>query len=341
MAVAQGAEPLSLVVDDTKVHSPWMDAWIQFRHNRLAVVSLIFVVGLVLMALTADIWRGLGTIDDFTFIHAGDHMVYADPMTCSVDPIRSHPQWCFVFGADGLGRDNLSRLVYGTRVSLAVAAVGSTTSFLVGIIFGVVSGYYGGRIDNIMMRIVDLLYGLPELPIIILMQVFFKALADYKDTVGPLGQKLVDINNSMGGMFFLFIAIGLLSWIGLARLARGQILSYKQKEFVEAAKAVGARDRRIIFTHLLPNIIGPLIVAEFLSIPGYIFAEAGLSYLGLGVNAPTPSWGQMLADAQKAGFLSKPFLILTPAFALAITSLAFNFLGDGLRDALDPRLRGE
>jgi ABC-type dipeptide/oligopeptide/nickel transport system permease subunit len=204
-----------------------------------------------------------------------------------------------------------------------------------------IAGFYGGRIDNIMMRFIDLLYGLPSLPIIILMQAFFKALSNDVDRVGPLGRALVDIDNSFGGLFFVFIVIGLLGWIGMARLTRAQMLSYKQKEFVEAARAIGARDRRIILTHLLPNIIGPLVVVECLSIPGYIFTEASLSYLNLGINPPTASWGQMISDAQAAGFTSRPFLVLAPSIALAFTVLAFNFLGDGLRDALDPRLRGE
>ncbi len=350
MAVAESAgaqaKPIALEAEETKVRTPLGDAWRQFRQNRLAVLSGLFVIALILVALGADILKGVpgkGLIDDPTFQHEGREgirMAFAPPMTCSVDPRRQDPQWCFVLGSDYIRRDNLSRLVYGARVSLAVAFVGASVTFLLGIIYGVVSGYYGGRVDNLMMRFVDFLYGIPGLPIIILMQVFFKTLANYKSEVGPLGAALVDIDNSMGGLFFLFIAIGALGWIDIARLARGQVLSYKQKEFVEAARAVGARDRRIIFVHLLPNIIGPLVVVICLSIPGFIFTEAALSYLGLGVNPPTPSWGEMINTAQQGGFRSQPHLVLAPGVMLSLTTLAFNFLGDGLRDALDPKLRG-
>jgi oligopeptide transport system permease protein len=192
-----------------------------------------------------------------------------------------------------------------------------------------------------MMRFVDFLYGIPGLVIIILMQVFFREISrTYNDSSGLVGF-VIDLNKSMGGLFFLFIAIGLLSWIGMARLARGQVLSYREKEFVEAARAVGASDRRIIFVHLLPNIIGPLLVSETLAIPGYIFTEAFLSFIGLGVQPGTASWGQMISRVRdEGGFYSNRHIIFVPALALVILTLAFNFFGDGLRDALDPRLRG-
>jgi oligopeptide transport system permease protein len=347
MAVAKGAEPISLGRASTreKVRTPLTDAWDQFKRNRLAVISLVYVMLMVLLAVTADVWRGVGIVDNPLYLHQDPtgvySMSYAEPMTCTQDPGRMNPQWCFMFGADTLGRDNMSRIVFGARISLAVGFVGATVAMVVGIIYGVISGYYGGGIDNFMMRIVDILYAVPELPIIILFQVFFKTLAAYKEEAGPLGQAMIDINDSMGGLFFLFIVIGLTSWIGIARLARGQVLSYKQKEFVEAARSIGARDRRIIFTHLLPNIIGPIIVVICGAVPAFIFTEAALSYLGLGVNPPTPSWGQMIATAQEGGFFSRPWLIVWPTVALGTTVLAFYLIGNGLRDALDPRLRGE
>jgi oligopeptide transport system permease protein len=251
------------------------------------------------------------------------------------------PQWCYLLGGDEQGKDWLTQTVYGTQISMAVAITGSSVSLLIGIIYGVISGYYGGRLDNVMMRFVDFLYGIPGLVIVILMQVFFREISrQYQGSKGLIGF-IINLDNSMGGLFFLFIAIGLLSWIGMARLARGQVLSYREKEFVEAARAVGASDRRIIFIHLLPNIIGPLLVAETLAIPGYIFTEAFLSFIGLGVQPGVPSWGEMISRVRnQGGFGSNRHIVFVPSFALVLLTLAFNFFGDGLRDALDPRLRG-
>jgi oligopeptide transport system permease protein len=244
----------------------------------------------------------------------------------------------YILGADGLGRDLVSRTLYGTRVSLSVAVVAATVSLIIGVTYGLISGYLGGRVDNLMMRVVDFLYGLPLIIVVILMQVYFKAVARQEGTTG-LVKVILDINRAFGGLLFVFIALGALNWIGMARIARGQTLSYKQKEFVEAARAVGANPLRIIFRHLLPNILGPCIVQETLQIPGYILTEAFLSFIGLGVDAPTPSWGIMINEGYKA-LRSSPHIIFVPAAALTLTVLAFNFLGDGLRDAFDPRLRG-
>jgi oligopeptide transport system permease protein len=245
----------------------------------------------------------------------------------------------FLTGSDNLGRDLFSRVIYGTRVSLSVALVASSVSLLIGFVYGTVSGYAGGRVDNIMMRIVDFLYAIPLLPIIIIMTVYFKALTRSGDASGFMGV-LLNLNDATGGLLFLFIAIGALNWIGMARLARGQVLSYKEKEFVEAARALGATDGRIIFRHLMPNVIGPLLIAESLAIPSYIFLEAVLSFIGLGVNPPTPSWGAMINEGFQ-GLRSRPYLVLVPGAALSVLTLAFNFMGDGLRDAFDPRLRGK
>jgi oligopeptide transport system permease protein len=188
-----------------------------------------------------------------------------------------------------------------------------------------------------MMRVLDFLYGVPSLVLVILFQTFFKSLERSEDP--GIAIVLINLDRSMGGLFFLFIAMSALSWIDMARLTRGQVLAYKEREFVEAARAIGASNRRIIFVHLLPNIIGPLIIAETLQIPAYIFTEAFLSFIGLGVEPPTPSWGGMI-NAGRQSLTALPNLILVPGAALALTTLAFNFLGDGLRDALDPYLRG-
>lgn len=188
------------------------------------------------------------------------------------------------------------------------------------------------------MRVVDFLYAIPLLPIIILMQVYFQALGRQGISEGIAGS-LLRLNQSMGGLLFLFVAIGVLNWIGMARLARGQVLVYKNKEFIEAAESVGASQVRIIFKHLLPNIFGPLLIAETLAIPGYIFTEAILSFIGLGVNPPIPSWGSMINEGYQ-GLRSNPHLVLVPGLALTLLTLGFNFFGDGLRDAFDPRMRG-
>lgn len=319
-----------------KERSLWEESLIRLLRNKVAAVSGVFLLLLVLVAVFAN---------------------YIAPYDYAKQDLLANnavPQWLmglmpkgaenyarisdkFIFGADHLGRDLLSRTLYGARVSLSIAFVASFVSLSIGTIYGMISGYVGGRVDDLMMRIVDFLYAFPFLVVVILLQTYFKAIAR-RGGQGGLGSLLINMNNQMGGMLFLFIAIGLINWIGMARIARGQVLSYKQKEFVEAAHAVGASDTRIIFRHLLPSVLGPLIVAETLAIPGYIFTEAFLSFIGLGVDPPTPSWGIMISEAVQ-GLRSYPIQTLIPAVALSLTTLAFNFLGDGLRDAFDPRLK--
>jgi ABC-type dipeptide/oligopeptide/nickel transport system permease subunit len=318
MAVAERAVRLETPV--RKERSPWGDAWYQLTRNRVAVASLIFIVLLVLVAVFAP------ALAPYHFAEGSLEENYALPGDK------------YLVGADFMGRDILSRTLYGARISISVAIVASLVSLLVGLTVGVISGYVGGRVDNIIMRIVDIIYAYPFIVFVILMQVYFKALSR-RGGVGFAGA-LIELDNLTGGMLFVFIAIGLINWLQMARLARGQVLSYKEKEFVEAAHSIGASGGRIIFRHLVPNIIGPLIVAETLQIPTYIFLEAFLSFIGLGVNPPTPSWGAMISEGFK-GLRSYPHLIAAPAIALCLTTLAFNFLGDGLRDALDPRLRGK
>ncbi len=240
-------------------------------------------------------------------------------------------------GADFMGRDLLSRIIYGARVSLSVALMGATVSFVVGIAYGLIAGYAGGKVDNYMMRLVDIGYGIPTLLLIILLMVYFKSTFASIEP-GTFAGMLGSIDNALGGMFFIFIGIGLTSWLGMARLARGMTLSLKEKEFIETARAMGASNLRIISRHILPNIIGPCIISQTLTIPAYILYEAFLSFIGLGVNPPTPSWGMMISEGYQ-GMRSYPHLVLFPALALSITMFAFNFLGDGLRDALDPHMK--
>lgn len=321
--------------------SPLSDAFRQLMKNRVAVASGVFIILLTLVAIFTDtIVISIFTGEKVRPLIAPYH--YAEVNFRYHDAglfTRTEDGKFFLLGVDYLGRDILSRTLYGTRVSLAVAFVAATVSLVVGITYGLISGYASTRVDNLMMRFVDFLYGFPIIIFVILMQVFFKALAR-RGGGGGIADVFISIDKAMGGMFFLFIAIGLLNWLGMARIARGQTLSYKEKEFIEAARAVGATNRRIIFRHLLPNILGPCIVAETLQIPGYIFLEAFLSFIGLGVNPPTPSWGLMISETYQA-LRTYPHEVFVPAVALTLTTLAFNFLGDGLRDAFDPRLRGE
>ena len=381
MAGAEGAGPISLNDEEQKGASPWADAWRLFRRNKASVVALITISVILFIALTAQLWTNLGLLDART-CEAARHTInppnvaqqdsYPDPGICARDgqaqnpywcgwldedslvqvqnkycfrdaPDATQEQWCYLLGGDSQGKDWLTQTIYGAQVSLAVGILGATMSMIVGLVYGVIAGFYGGRIDNLMMRVIDFMYGIPYLVLVILLQVFFTEIArEYQDqNRGGFVGFVLDLNKDMGGLLFLFVALGSLSWIGMARLARGQVLSYREKEFVEAARAVGASDRRIIFVHLLPNVIGPLIVSETLAIPGYIFTESFLSFIGLGVQPGTPSWGAMISEVRtRGGFFSNRHILLVPSIALVITTLSFNFLGDGLRDALDPRLRG-
>ncbi len=318
MAVAVATRDFLMPAE--RERSPLTDALIELARNRLAVVGGVFLVVIVLVAVLADRVAPYG----FAETHFQDN--YAAP---------SAQYW---LGADNLGRDMLSRTIYGARVSLAVALVAGLVSLVIGIIYGLVAGYASSRVDNIMMRIVDFIYGIPIVIVVILMQVYFKALTRYGQAQGWVSG-LITLNDAFGGLLFVFIAIGALNWIGMARVARAMVLSYKEKEFVEAARSIGGSTPRILFQHLLPNIIGPCIVRETLQIPGYILLEAFLSFIGLGVNPPTPSWGIMIQEAYQA-LRSNPHVLMPPAAALTLTVLAFNFLGDGLRDAFDPRMRG-
>ena len=326
-----------------KPRTPMGDALREFRRNRVAVGSVIFIILVVIVALFAPVFAPYHfSLQNTAFARAK----VMTPYVITTDRYEvCHWQGTpldfgctvFILGSDGLGRDQLSRVVYGTRVSLAVAIVGSTVSLLIGLIYGTLSGFFGGRVDELMMRTADFLYAIPGIVIIILMQVYFKALTR-QGAEGFMGV-LIGWNKAMGGMLFLFVALGMLSWLGMARLARGQVLSQKRKEYVEAARSIGSGSSRIISRHLIPNIIGPLLVIETLAIPGYIATEAFLSFIGLGVDPPTPSWGAMIAEGAQ-GVKSNPHLVLVPGIALTLLTLAFNFMGDGVRDAIDPRVHG-
>ena len=244
----------------------------------------------------------------------------------------------FPLGADFLGRDLLSRLIYGTRVSLAVAFAGAFVAFVVGLAYGVISGYYGGRLDSILMRIVDVLYAFPSLLFIILLMVTFKTGFGGASLDGGLFQAVARLDAQLGGVFLIVVGISLTSWVAMARLTRGMALALRTSDYIQAAIALGATDRRVIFRHMVPALIGPLLVRVTLAIPAFIATEAFLSFIGIGATPPTPSWGIMIAEGFEA-MRSHPHLALYPGIALAIVMLAFNFLGDGLRDAIDPHSR--
>lgn len=314
--------------------SPLQDAFHRLLRHRAAVAGGTFILVLTAVALFVDT-----SIPAFLFGGEVRPLIapkdFAETSFLERDLPPGTPG--YPLGTDYLGRCILSRTLYGARVSLSVAVVAALVALVVGLTYGVISGFAPTAVDNVMMRFVDFLYGFPLLIFIILLQALFKAISR-RGATGFVGA-MVNIDKAMGGMFFLFVALGLLNWIGMARLARGQTLSVKQKEYIESARALGAGNLRIVFRHVLPNILGPCVVAETLAIPGYIFTEAFLSFIGLGVTPPTPSWGLMISETYQ-GLRTYPWQTLIPGGALALTTLAFNFLGDGLRDAFDPRLRG-
>ena len=314
----------------------WQDAFRRLLRNRAAVIGGVIVLILGLTAIFAD-QIAILPYDKQTLTDQNKVPGYMGKIFPSMRPYIKISEK-YPLGADYVGRDLFSRLVYGTRISMSIALIGPLISLLIGVIYGSISGYFGGRVDNIMMRIVDVLYAFPGLLFIILLMSFFRSsLAD--PSPGTVGYLLSQLDAKLGGMLFIMIGIGLTGWETQARMTRGQVLSVREKEFIEAAHMLGVSDLRIMFRHILPNILGPLVVLETLAIPGYISLEAFLSFIGLGINPPTPSWGAMISDGSRM-IRTYPNQAIFPALALAITMFAFNFLGDGLRDALEPRMRG-
>lgn len=324
----------------------WVDAWRRLVRNRAAVVGGILLIVLMTIGLFADV------IAPYHYAEGDSAENYMTPLWMARLMPGNMEAYVtiggkFAFGADYLGRDLLSRLIYGIRVSIPAGFAGAITALVVGLIVGCIAGYYGGVVDQVLMAIVDIMYAFPTMLLIILLMAVFKSTFGTTAEPGTAAYTFNQINSAVdrflglqgGGMLFIFMGIGITAWMSTARLARGQILSLKQKEFIEASRMIGARDLRIITRHVLPNIIGPILVSVTLSIPSYINTEVFLSFIGLGVDPPTPSWGYMINEGARS-IRSYPNQVLLPALVLMITMFSFNFLGDGLRDALDPRMKG-
>ena len=292
----------------------WSDAWGRLRKNRLAILGLVLALTLLFLGVFGPMIAPYDySAQDLKAVFAGG----GGPLP------PGHPT--HILGTDQLGRDLLSRLLDGARISVSVAFVVQLVILLIGVPIGALAGWFGGRLDNILMRFTDMIYAFPDLLFIILLSVAFR------ETV---------FGRALDGLLMVFVAIGITSWVTVARLVRGQMLSLKETEFVEAARAIGVTDRRIVTRHLLPNGIGPVIVAVTLGIPGAILAEATLAYIGVGVQPPRASWGSLIAEGQKY-IRSEPHLVLFPAIFIALALIGFTFLGDGLRDALDSKLKGK
>jgi len=293
---------------------PWREAAGRLFKNRLAVVGLVIVILFLFCGIFGPLiapWPY--QVQDLPAVFANGNR--------PLPPLSPN----HILGTDQLGRDLLSRLLDGARISVTVAFVVQAVIILIGVPVGAVAGWFGGRTDNALMRLTDVIYAFPDLLFIILLSVAFRETA--------FGQAL-------DGLFLVFVAIGLVGWVTVARLTRGQMLSLKETEFVEAAKAIGVSDRKIVTRHMLPNGMGPIIVAVTLGIPVAILAEATLAFIGIGVQPPRASWGSLIADGQKF-IRSEPHLVLFPAIFIALALIGFTFLGDGLRDALDPKLKGK
>jgi oligopeptide transport system permease protein len=282
--------------------TPMQLALARFRRNKLAVFSIFAVAFIIAMALTANIFA--------PFAPNYQSAVVQDSAPGTVDPATNRVN---ILGSDNLGRDILTRLMYGSRVSLAVGFVANFVVLAVGVPLGLMAGFFGGLVDNLIMRFTDIMYAFPSLLFVIII-------------VTTFGRSL----------WVIFIALGLTSWVTMTRLVRGQVLQIKQMDYVTSSRSLGARSIGLIRRHVLPNVMGPILVVITLGIPEVIIAEATLTYLGLGVDPSTPSWGTMV-NAAVGEIYSRPTQVIVPAFAIAAITLAFTFVGDGVSDALDPR----
>lgn len=326
-----------------KGESLWANSLRRLVRNRLAVIGFVIIVLMIVVAIFADQIAPRG-FAEANFKSGDSAPTWVTRVFPSMIPEGQEGGYVIIdesytLGADALGRDLLSRIIYGSRVSLTVAFIGPLFAIAIGLFVGMAAGYFGGVVDNVLMRAVDIMYAFPTLLFIILLMTFFR-FSTVAPEPGSLAATLGQFDKNSGGMLFIFVGIGLTSWMQMARLVRGQVLAAREQEYILASRSIGSKTPRILWGHILPNILGPLIVAETLTIPTYISYEAFLSFIGLGVQQPTPSWGSMISEGANA-IRSYPNQALFPALALFLVMFAFNFLGDGLRDALDPRMRGK
>jgi oligopeptide transport system permease protein len=312
-------------VETVQGTSLWKDAWRRLLKNKLAVFGLIVMV-IMIVAVTIG-----PAIIRWTTGYTADYIPADGDLIKSFPPSLNHPM-----GTDEAGRDLLARVLQGGRISLMVGVISTIVSLIVGVSYGAIAGYMGGKIDNFMMRLVDIIYAIPYILIVIVLLSVFSG--------NNTPQWIAALSNAFGGgaalnqIFLLFFALGLVSWLTMARVVRGQILSLKNQEFVLAARATGVSTPNIIFRHLVPNALGPVIVYATLTIPSVMLTEAFLSFLGLGVQAPYASWGSLASDGIK-NIAIYPWQLIFPGVTMALTLFSLNFLGDGLRDALDPQTR--
>ena len=297
--------------------SLWRDAWRRLLRNRLAVVGMTFVAVIVTASIVGPPIIETTTGFTYDYIPADSSQIRSFPPFTAPDGSFS---WTHPMGTDEAGRDILARVLLGGRISLMVGIISTIVSLIIGVTYGATAGYMGGRIDDGMMRIVDVLYAIPYMMVVIVLLAFFGGQS-------PLGQ-----------LFLLFFALGAISWLTMARIVRGQVISLKNQEFVLAARAGGVSTPKIIFRHVVPNTLGPVVVYATLTIPSVMLLEAFLSFLGLGVQAPLASWGSLAADGIR-NIAVFPWQLIFPGVTMAATLFSLNFMGDGLRDALDPQMR--
>jgi oligopeptide transport system permease protein len=318
MAIAEGDVRSAEDGEFVRGSSLWRDAWRRLLKNKLAVFGLIVVIVITLASILGPliIKATLGITPDY--IPSNDvKLIKSFPPFTGVNGEFS---WVHPMGTDNAGRDQLARVLQGGQISLFVGIISTLVSLIIGISYGAIAGYVGGRLDNLMMRLVDVLYSLPYVILVIVLLSMFRS------------------QTARGQLVLLFVALGSVSWLTMARIVRGQVLSLKNQEFVLAARATGVSTTRIIFRHLVPNTLGPVIVYATLTIPQVMLTEAFLSFLGFGVQAPLASWGSLSSDGVQ-NIAIFPWQLIFPGVTMALTLFSLNFLGDGLRDALDPQMR--